>query len=65
MNASDNKRPINIIAYTGVPARNIPMAPPDLLECVPTSAEVNPNFSKTRRSTMTRMRWRTRDDGIV
>jgi hypothetical protein len=30
--ASDEHLPINIIVYTGVPARNMPMAPPERLE---------------------------------
>ncbi len=51
MKASDDQRPINIIVYIGVPARNIPMAPPERFEWVPTSSGLNPNFSWPREAT--------------
>ncbi len=37
INVSDDHRPINMIVYTGVPTRNMPIAPPERFEWVPTS----------------------------
>jgi hypothetical protein len=37
MNASDDHQPINMIVYKGVPAWNMPITPPDPLECMPIS----------------------------
>ncbi len=65
MNASDVHLPISIIVYTGVPARNIPIAPPERFECVPTSSGPNPNFSGSRDRTAARIFTSISDEGIV
>jgi hypothetical protein len=36
MKASADQHHISIVVYTGVPVRNIPMAPPEWFECIPT-----------------------------
>jgi hypothetical protein len=41
------------------------MAPPDLLEWVPTSSSVNPNFSSPKYFTADRILWSIMVEGIV
>jgi hypothetical protein len=65
MNTSDDHLPISIIVYTGVPARNIPIAPPERFKCVPTSSGPNPNFSVPRDQTAARIFTSISDEGIV
>jgi hypothetical protein len=54
-----------MIVHTGVPARNIPIAPPDLFEWVPTSSGENPNFSTPSLETALRILVRINEEGIV
>ncbi len=63
--ASEDHLPKRIIVYTGVPAKYMPMAPPDLLEWVPTSVSVKPSLSFPKIRTAVRMRSSTIEEGIV
>ena len=48
-----------------MPAKNIPMAPPDLLEWVPTSCSVKPNFSSPNDRTADRILSSIMVEGMV
>jgi hypothetical protein len=64
MKASDDHLPINMIIYTGVPARNIPIAPPDPFEWVPISSAENPRVAFPSLDTACHKCKRIMDDGI-
>jgi len=65
MNVSNDHLPMSIIVYTVVPARNIPIAPPEPFECVPTSSGPNPSFSVPNSWTIALSFTNIREDGIV
>ena len=52
--ASEDQRPIIIIVYTGISARCIAIAAPDLSECVPTSPALKPSLASPMAKTAAR-----------
>jgi hypothetical protein len=62
--ASEDHLPINIMVYTGVPARNTPIAPPERFEWVPTSSGRNPKTSCPKLATALQIFTRIINDGI-